>query len=527
MASKQYFNFVGSFWDLLSEDDRTKMGETWQGYEQVFASVYQKFVENDLNIAVRTLQPYSTERWLQYLFNANNVILRPPIFTSTQDLSAGLNLSVRYMVKFSIDDGTPYELDLRGLNPLSTTMDEIVAKINSSVGFEFARTIFQNSIIQLVAPTAGVNSNIKIFSATDPDKDATEFVFGLQFSDLPLTSPKFPYVYALPYSKVVDIPSFQDKIRDESDPDLLIKDTDYSIEKNGLIAFKNQPPTVLWAKRTLFDEETPWNNFGFLMDIYQKNTASYLSVIQGLWYAFWSGPKPDNLKRALYLLFGLPVAQEDTTVTLVTTTQIETTSQEGLVRTFSIPDQLVAIVQEGQTVERFEPLVDGIDVFDKINLPGFIQEEIGRAGIDRFLTEKASRGTGDTDETKALRMLEEHTFLPQISVDAFISPDINLRNVKTFLETIKPLSKAFLFQVIVGTFKEKLAFQEKLAFDISIDVTPNLDSNQTTFLQQADLDAYETSANSGLDLDTDGVQFQEGMEVEVYSFGLLIDSFVA
>lgn len=512
---------------MLPDADKNRLGETWQGYEQVFASAYQKFVEVDLNIAIKDMQSYSTERWIKYTFNSENEVLRPPIYTSTQDISMGVNLNSRYLLRFKINGGTPIEVDIRGANPLSTTINEIVSKINAAVGFDFARTIFENTIIQLVSPTSGPGSSIEILVPSNPLKDASEFVLGLQTSDLPAFFPEFPYVYMLPESNIVNIPTFQDKIRDEASPTIFSSGVDYAVEASGIVSFKELPNEILWAKKTLYDEETPWHNFGFLMDIYQKNTPAYLSILQGLWYAFWTGPKPENLKIALYLLFGLPTAQEDATVTRVTPTEVETTSDSGVIHTFTIPTDLIAIVSVGQSVTRFQPLVSGIDIFDKISRPGFITNEIGRAGIERFLTEQASRGVGDTDETKALRMLEEHTFLPQISVDAFISPDINLGNVKIFLDTIKPLSKTYLFQVIVGTFKDELAIEEKLGLDIDINITPNVDSNQTTFLEQSDLDSYETVDNDALNLDSDGVLMQEDVEVEVYSFGFLIDSFVA
>ena len=61
----------------------------------------------------------------------------------------------------------------------------------------------------------------------------------------------------------------------------------------------------MWARRSLFDQENPWNNFGFLMNIYQKNSVRYVNVLQGLWFAFWTGPRPSNVKISLYLLFDL------------------------------------------------------------------------------------------------------------------------------------------------------------------------------------------------------------------------------
>ena len=528
MSDRKYLDFIGNVYDLLPIEDKERMAETWIGYEQVFASAYQKIVENDLNIAIKDMQSYSTERWLNYTFNDSNRLSSYPSYTSTQDLSMGVNLTNRYLVRIRIDGLNIIEVDLRGRNHSSTTLQEIVDKINHVAGFNFARMLYENTIIQLVSNTVVPYGSIEFLVPTNPVVDATEFIFGLEQSSLPAKYPIHPYIYKISYERVVGIPGLRNKIRDESSGLIeLTEGQDYEVQANGVLAFKAAPPEAMWAKKTLIDLETPWHNYGFLMDIHQQNSPSYLQVLQGLWFAFWTGPKPKNLQIALYLLFGLPVAEESCTVTSVSETMIQTITNDGVIREYTIPPQLTAIVTQGQQLIKFDPLVSGIEVYDKINKPGFVEEEIGRPGIQRFLTDDATRGIGDTDETKALALLEQHTFLPQISVDAFVSKDINLGNVKVFLNNIKPLTKTFLFQVIVGTFKDKVNMKDKLGFDIALDVTPNLDSNQTTYTDQATLTNYETTEDTSLNLDSDGLCALEELEIKVYSFGSLIDSFIA
>lgn len=528
MSSTFYFDFLGSVWDYLPEEDRERFGELWQGYEQVFASVYQKFAENNINVVIEDLLPFSTERWLPYKFNSDNFVSRPAVFTSTQDLSLGVNLLQKYMVRFRIDGGLEFSVDLRGANPQRTVISEIIQKINDKAGFEFAKPIFDNTILQLTSPTSGASSSIEILPTNSSANNASEFVLGVLPSDLPKKVPEFPYTYTLPYQRVASIPLFRDQVRDENVSVSLSEGTDYAIEDKTVVAFKEEPPEDLWAKRTLVDEENPWNNFGFLMDIYQPNSPRYVNVLQGLWYAFWTGPRPKNVRIALYLLFGLPTARENATVTEASQTKIKLTGTSGEDYEYEVPDGLDPAVSAGESVPKFTPLVTGIEVFDKINSPGFIENEIGRAGIQRFLLDEASRGSGaDTDETKALRMLEEYTFLPQISVESFITPDIDLSNVKTFLDAIKPLNKTYLFQVIVGAFKDELPFKDFAANHPNTDLSPTLDSNETTYLESATLDSYETTEIQGLNLDPNGILFEETLAIEVYSSGSLIDSFDA
>lgn len=532
MAANQYFQFLSAVIDNLPSEDRDKFAELYKGYEQVFASAYQKWNEDELNTAVSDLQPYSTERWLPYDFTDENSVNRVVTYTSNQDISGGVNLSQRWLIKFSVDNGAPIEVDLRGANPVITTLPEIVQRINNVAGFNFARGVFENSLIQFSTLQRTPVASITFYPASVPARDASEFVLGILPQDLPVTVPEFPHVYSTPYPDdvIVSIPTMQDAIRDDGVEQILTEGVDFILEKElGTISFKNVPKEVMWARRTLIDLETPWNNFGFLMDIYDENSPGYLNVVQGLWFAFWTGPKPSNIRSSLYLLFGLPVAPEEGTVTQVTTTSIQILgSVTGELFEFEIPDDLSSLVSVGDEVLRFQPLVTGIDVFDKINSPGFIEREIGRAGIQRFLLDDASRGSSpDTDETKALAMLEEHTFLPQISVEAFISPDINLSNVKNFLNDIKPLNKTFLFQVIVGRFTETIRLIEKLAIDVSLDVTPNLDSNQTTFAEQAVLDAYEGAEDLALNLDSDVIGMDDFLEIEVYDKNGFVESFIA
>lgn len=527
MSSPIYFDFLGAVWDQLPENDRERFGELWEGYEQVLAAIYQKYAEINLNIAVSDLQPWTTERWLPYTFDDKNFIKRPATVTSSQDLSMGVNLLSKYMLRIKIDKGAPLEFSVQGANPQRTVIDEIVNKINDIVGYKFAKAIFDNTIIQLTSPTSGEHSAITILPTTVPSLNACEFVLGVDPDVLPAVYPTFRYPYTIPYSRVSSIPEISDKIRGESVETLLVEGTDYIVESGGVVNFKTPPPHAMWAERSQVDEENPWSNYGFLTNIYQPNSPRYVGVIQGLWFALWNGPKPANIRIALYLLFGLPTAPEDGTVTVSDATKIVILGDSGNVFTFTIPSGLVSEVTVGARVSKFQPLVDGIVVFDKINNPGFIKREIGREGIGRFMTENATLGPGDTDETKALSMLEEYTFLPQISVESFIYPDINLGNIKIFLDAFRPLNKTYLFQVIIGVFRDLIGLNDRLSALVDIDLTSNLDANETTFLDQATLDSYETTDYAALNLDPHGIVFDEQLEIEVRSFGVLIDSFIA
>ena len=527
MASRQYFEFIADVNKRLPSEDQERMAELWKGMEQALASIYQKHIEASFGVSIEKIFTYSDERWLPYTFNSDNKVIQAATYITNQDLSVGANLSDKYLIRLSWDDNPPIEINVRGPNPQQTTTLDVVNKINFAVGFNLAKLVSGGGLIQFTSPTVGEDSKITFYPPSSLLNDASEFVLGLVSSELPMSYPEFNKCYSLPYPNIKSIPAMRDAIRDPSVERKIHEGVDYVIEEN-LICFKEDPPENLWAKRTLFNEEYPWNNFGFLMDIYQENSQRYVQILQGLWFAFWTGPRPENMRRALYLMFELPVSPFDGTVTSLTPTSIAVTSDKGETASFEIPSGLVADVELGERVDTFTPLVSGIQVIDKVNLPGFIETEIGRYGIQRFLLPEASRGPGpDTDETRLLRILEEYTFLPQISVDAFVNPEVNLGNVRLFLDAIKPVVKTYLFQVIVGTFRDEMAFDDKVGADIDMDVTPNVDYNETTPLYTSTLLAHETTTNPGLTVDTEGALIQEELEIEVRSFGVLLDIFEA
>lgn len=525
--AEEIFGLLNDVYDLLSDKDRGRFAEFWKACEQTYGDMWTKNIERDLAVNVDRVPLYNNQRWLKHTFNADTAVARAAVYRTNQDLSLGINLSSRYLIKVSDNGNPPIEIDLRGVNPSSTTNLEIVDKINNAFGYSFVSLVVNGALIEFRSNVSGPTSNITFYPASSPAQDASAIVVGLDPLDLPISFPKFPVEFLLQDRLIIGIPKLQDKIHDNQVDVLLNEDVDYSIEfGTGIISFAEAPPEVMWAKNNLLNLETPYNNFGYLMDFYDKNTPGYLKAVKGLWFAYWTGPRPENMRTALYLLFGLPTASFPGTVTDISDSKITLQYEDESIEVFDIPTGLNASVAIGDTVRKFQPLVDGITVFDKVNSKGFLEREVGRFGIQEFLTEKASRGINpDTDETKALKTVEENTYLPQISVDAFISPDINLGNIKTFLKNIQPKSRTFLFQIIVGTFSDQILLDESLGLDVDIDVTPNMDSNPNTFAQQSDLDDAEVNDSTGIILDSDGMALSDSVEVEVYHAASLVDSF--
>lgn len=541
--SAYIFNYLDDMWSMLPELDRLRFAETWKAYERTYGDVWTRLFEIQMGGNIDYLPLYNNQRWLQYTFDDTTILNLTATYTSQQDLSMGINLQDRYLIKVGFDGNTPLEIDLRGQNPAATTLAEIVKHLNTAFGQVVAYAVTGNALLEFSSTTSGPNSDITFYPTSDPTHDASEIILGFDPAvDLPKTLPQFRYSFQLPDSTIAAIPQLQDKVHDDLVTTLLTQAVDFAVEfGTGIISFALQPPTEMWAKNTLINKETPYNNYGFLLNIYNQNTDSYRKAVQGLWFAFWTGPSPQNIQRSLCLLFGLPTAAQAGTVELVTDTQVSVNYVDGTSEVFNIPSGLLPIVSSGDTLTKFQPVCSGINVYDKINFPGFIASQVGPSGIKHFLTQNATYGSGpNTDQTRAVRLLEENTYLPQIDVSAFISPNISLANVQTFLSTLQPKSRTFLFQVLIGQFADLFGLMDDgptgmtndtypngipaVGFGINFDVTPNVDWNPNTFAQQSDLDDAENNPYTYMTLD-EGTAISDFASVEVYSFSSLIDSF--
>jgi len=545
--SQYIFQYLNDVWDLLPAADKISFGELWRGYEQTYGGAWSQLFGLKLSAAINYLPLYTDQRWLQFRFDSTTQILLAASYQSPQDLSQGINLSSRYLINMGVNGGTPVEIDLRGQNANSTLLVEIVAIINAALPSKpsLATAVDGNQLLQFTSSLLGPDSQLAFYPVSNPALDASEIVLGLEpLVDLPLILPKYPYTYQLPDPTIVQIPTLQTRVHMDPPTVILNSVVDYSIAfGNGVISFLVAPAQALyWAPDTYFNQQTPYNNFGYLMDLYSSNTASYLKAVKGLWFAFWTGPTPENIKRSLYLLFGLPTASQAGTVQTVTGSQITLLYNDNTTEVFTIPQGLGTIVNEGQVVTLFQPLVSGINVYDKINYPGFMTKVGGILAAEPFLTQFATRGSGpNTDQTMALRMLEENTYLPQIDVNAFISPDISLGNVKTFLSNIQPKSRTYLFQVLIGTFLDNPNYLDEgnrtaysddypnglpaLELDMSFDLTPNVDDNQNSEGQQSDRVDAETNAYTYTRLDSDVQTHGDYVTIDLYHGATLVDSF--
>lgn len=306
-----------------------------------------------------------------------------------------------------------------------------------------------------------------------------------QATDVEYSINAFPYGVKVD-KEIVSIPVLRDLI--DNPTSLLIEDVDYRVQ-SGILSVRGPfrlssigPSDIqerqAWAEITRIDKETPYRNFGVLIDFYRSNSEEYKLALQGLWYTFWTGSTPGNLQRGLHILLGLPFARLAGTVSRLDTTlgEVDITDPRGQILSYSIPSGLSATVAVGDGVDRFESLTTGVQIIDRNNDPGFVTSRLGRAGVQQFLTSNASLGIGNTDETKALTLLEQHLFLPQVLMEA-ITQKVNVVELVTFLENMKPKGTHYVFSFAAET-DETITFTEEFPDpQVSIDLTATIGGN--------------------------------------------------
>jgi archaellum component FlaF (FlaF/FlaG flagellin family) len=367
--------------------------------------------------------------------------------------------------------------------------------------------------------TTGANAGTySINSALSPTEiQIAESFPSVQTGDVVYTIDAFPHGQRVD-KRIVSIPQLQDLV---GQPNYVLEENiDYRVQ-GGILATRavfrlselgqeDEREPVVWAEKTSVNDETPYRNFGVLIDFYRTNSEAYKLALQGLWYAFWTGSTPGNLQRGIHILMGLPYAREAGTVTLFEedTGTIEITSENGKIISYTVPNGLVSEVTQGDEVARFERLTNGVKVTDRNNTPGFVATHLGRAGIEKFLTSRATRGPGDTDETKALELLEHHLFLPQILAESFSSL-INVLEFKTFLDNMKPKWTTYVFSFAVEVDEEielpndpvengewvNALPGELVLFDLAIDLSTTVGNNEWN--QSFAWDSFLLDRNTG------------------------------
>lgn len=209
---------------------------------------------------------------------------------------------------------------------------------------------------------------------------------------------------------VVDVPVLQERVVLEEDESTLRRNLDFFIEEYrgrncirfvagqaGLDVFEGErPPDRLWAEYTYLDNSpTIESNFGLAVELTRDQleqlpeNVDYLSAVSGLLYVYSLGPTVRNLRIGSQILLGLPFAEEDGTIEEIRKDLlsdqgrilIRDTGNPEVVRSYTFPKILDLEVNPdtderyvvGDTVTRFDPLVEGAEVVDYVKDPNWFE----------------------------------------------------------------------------------------------------------------------------------------------------------
>lgn len=421
----------------------------------------------------------------------DQVTVRYQHLTYTADLDYVLDSSAGTVVRTgtsAIASGdvvaVKYTYNATATLPLSGTSGSVAGSVLTDSSKDFSSLAPGRTLTISSGPNAGTYHVNAVLGPTEIT--VIEQFPAIQETDVVYSINAFPHGVKVS-KQIVSIPTLRNTI-DAADF-ALVEGVDY-IVADGILSCRTAFPLSTlgpadtrsrqtWAETTKVNKETPYRNFGVLIDFYRQNSEAYKLALQGLWYTFWTGSTPGNLRRGLHILLGLPFAKRAGTVTKVDTTAalIDVTDPRGQIITYTIPTGLDPVVTVGETVNRFDSLTTGVSIIDRNNQPGFVEDLLGRAGVARFLTDRATRGPGDTDETKALKLLENHLFLPQVLVEAVVQR-VNVVEMVTFLNNMKPSWTEYIFS-FSSDASEGMAFSEDTPpIELAMDLTTTVSNNQ-------------------------------------------------
>lgn len=193
--------------------------------------------------------------------------------------------------------------------------------------------------------------------------------------------------------EIVWVASIQDGV--DAPTITLLPNTDFIIYEGAL--YLNQVFEKGWLKDVKIDLQTPYNNFGYLIDFRMPNSPTYVDLLKSLWAAYVGGPRHYVMQNFGRIMLGAPPAQYAGIVqavsTVGSTSTVDILGDDGVMRRFTVSNMPVAVAPQ-ERVDRFTALGAGLNVIDHITEPDwYLRFPLFLYAIERF---------GSTFEASAL-----------------------------------------------------------------------------------------------------------------------------
>lgn len=271
------------------------------------------------------------------------------------------------------------------------------------------------------------------------------------------------YPYSFPINETIRvIESIQNYIEEDLDlveKEVLTVNDDFKIS-SGFICF-NQKPSYesYWAKEVLIEQKRLYRNFGFLVGLNLESSDSYKQTLVGIWKALMFGPARENIRRALYLMLGYPIAFEAGVITKFdqVSGSIEITRPDDIVDSYQFDptlDPFNQSIRVGASIEKFQELTTGIEVLDKNNKPDFM-DDIGEEEIRQFYTQNVT----EDDKLKARELLKSNIWLVKIYDTEQFSESTGRTFMNSFLNMVKDPRTTFIVKILRADLLNRVDIQ--------------------------------------------------------------------
>lgn len=246
---------------------------------------------------------------------------------------------------------------------------------------------------------------------------------------------------------VQEVPALQDSWRD---PTIFWEDTEDYEYYEYFFAFEAQPEDYLLAEYVSYNKEMVKNSFGLSIDLDGPNTSTYRSQIQALHSVYWKGPTILGTQLGTQVLLGLPFSEESGTVTTVNPSktgdlgEIVVQGKNGK-RAYEYPNTVSASVVVGETVDKFVPLTDGVDVLDWKNDPDWFRPFLGASFSPTTDVFTEALGFYEAVPIPVNELQKYHMFMVKVHESLFENED--LPSLLTFFNRIKQTWKSIVFAI--------------------------------------------------------------------------------
>lgn len=241
----------------------------------------------------------------------------------------------------------------------------------------------------------------------------------------------------------------------------------------------------IWAPNLWTNEGVIASNFGAPIDFSRENSANYLYGTRGLWNVYWHGPAIANVEGGAKIVLDVPVAPADTTVSeIVENDDGSHTIRLAIGVDLEVPAELNPIVIAGQAVVAYQPLADGVEVYDYVKDPEWWRRVPGFHRMWSYFGVSSEPWTGRFDDRgllddggyfddagnnievdqKLFDLIKYFTFLVIVN-SKLISNSQDAYNITHFVDSIKPAYTKPI-KIVSNSAEDNLAIGETVSLEL-------------------------------------------------------------